>query len=141
MTTSFHALGFHLLFQRDTEPGFTTIFQTMYNMFSITVNGSFDPDVYLDSNVPNATIWAFVVYVIVSTILMLNIFIAMINTSYSRIIADRTNQTVFAVSLSLSLPPPMTTTELKDMCFLLGAVECLHVPVLGEETPSFPLFL
>ena len=103
--------AFRLLFQRDTEAtGFLSLAQTIYTMFSITVNG-FDSQQYLDANVPLLTLAAFIIFTISATLLLLNIFIAMINSTYSRNINDRHNQIVFSVP-QLSL----------FFCFLLTAL-------------------
>jgi len=88
--------AFTLLFQRDTEPGFLSLSETIYTMFAITING-FDSQQYLDANVPLFTLVAFIVFTITATFLLLNLFIAMINSTYSRNIHDRDNQIVFSV--------------------------------------------
>jgi len=88
--------AFHLLFQRDTEPGFLSLSETIYTLFAITING-FDSQQYLDANVPLFTLAAFIVFTITATFLLLNLFIAMINSTYLRNIEDRHNQIVFSV--------------------------------------------
>lgn len=91
------AAGFHLLFQRDKEPGYNIMINTIYTLFTVTL-GNYDPHVYLDANLPIPTLIAFIIFLVVSTILMLNIFIAQINSTYQRNIENRDHQKIYAVS-------------------------------------------
>ena len=97
--------GFHLLFQRDTQPGYFWMINTIYTMFTVTLGG-YDSQAYQNANLPIPTVIAFIIFLITSSVMMLNIFIAMINSTYQRNIDNRVDQKTYAVLGSL--PPPPT---------------------------------
>lgn len=69
---------------------------TIYSMFLITIQ-QYEPDTYEDASIPYAALVFFIAFIILSMIMMLNIFIAMINATYSRNIANKRSQLTFAV--------------------------------------------
>jgi len=88
--------GFHLLFQRTEQDGYLGLHHTIYSMFQITIQ-MYDPMTYSNSNIPIVTLGGFIAFIVTSTILMLNIFIAMINSTYQRNMDNKDAQTTYAV--------------------------------------------
>ena len=81
---------------------FASIADTIYTMFTTSIGG-YDPNAYQDANLEIAALIGFIAFIIMSTIMMLNIFIAMINNTYQKNIASRQAQITYAVSLLFNL--------------------------------------
>jgi len=133
--------GFHLLFQRTQQDGYLGIHHTMYSMFQITIQ-MYDPTTYTNSNLPLPTLGGFIAFIVMSTILMLNIFIAMINSTYQRNMDNKDAQITYAVwsfprhSLSiianLTFQHPRNPASGHDPVF--GAPAQTQIPGEGPET-------
>jgi len=72
----------------------------MYTMFLITIQ-QYTAEDYQEANIPAIALIAFIAFIVLSMILMLNIFIAMINSTYSRNIDCKKSQIAYSVSCFL----------------------------------------
>ena len=89
-----------LLFQRQDVDGFAEIWGTFYSLLQITIQ-NYPQDAYLGANNIYMTLIVFIAFIVISTVMIINIFIAMINNTYFRNISNVRSQLAYAVS-----PPP-----------------------------------
>jgi len=70
--------------------------ETMYSMFLITIQ-QYTAENYQQANIPAIALISFIAFVVLAMILMLNIFIAMINSTYSRNIDNKQAHIAYSV--------------------------------------------